>query len=105
MGWISTKKTKKEKKRLVLISGVIILLILSLVNSVAKDWTKILENKSKIETLNNEYSALLSNEEKLVSEVTRLQDDEYIARFAKEKYLYSAPGETIIRIEDTDKDK
>ena len=41
------KKTKKEKKRLFVISAVIILLIISLVSSVAGDWTKIMENKSK----------------------------------------------------------
>ena len=41
---------------------------------------------------------LLSEEEKLVSEVTKLQDDDYIVRFAKEKFLYSENGELIIRM-------
>ena len=41
---------------------------------------------------------LLSEEEKLVSEVTKLQDDEYVARYAKEKFLYSEDGEVIIRM-------
>ena len=79
------KKTKKEKKRLFVISVVIILLVVSLVSSVAGDWTKIMENKSKITSLNKQYNDLLSEEEKLVSEVTKLQDDDYIVRFAKEK--------------------
>ena len=78
------KKTKKEKKRLFVISAVIILLIVSLVSSVAGDWTKIMENKSKITSLNKQYNDLLSEEEKLVSEVTKLQDDDYIVRYAKE---------------------
>lgn len=92
------KKTKKEKKRLFVISVVIILLVVSLVNSVAGDWTKIMENKSKITSLNKQYNDLLSEEEKLVSEVTKLQDDDYIVRFAKEKFLYSENGELIIRM-------
>ena len=92
------KKTKKEKKRLFVISAVIILLIISLVSSVAGDWTKIMENKSKITSLNKQYNDLLSEEEKLVSEVTKLQDDDYIVRFAKEKFLYSENGELIIRM-------
>ena len=92
------KKTKKEKKRLFVISAVIILLIESLVSSVAGDWTKIMENKSKITSLNKQYNDLLSEEEKLVSEVTKLQDDDYIVRFAKEKFLYSENGELIIRM-------
>ncbi|MBS5862070.1 MAG: septum formation initiator family protein [Firmicutes bacterium] len=92
------KKTKKEKKRLFVISVVIILLVVSLVSSVAGDWTKIMENKSKITSLNKQYNDLLSEEEKLVSEVTKLQDDDYIVRFAKEKFLYSENGELIIRM-------
>lgn len=92
------EKNKKEKKRLFVISVVIILLVVSLVSSVAGDWTKIMENKSKITSLNKQYNDLLSEEEKLVSEVTKLQDDDYIVRFAKEKFLYSENGELIIRM-------
>lgn len=93
------KKTKKEKKRLFLISTIIVLLIISLVSSVAKDWTKILENKSEITILNDKYATLLEDEEKLVSEVTKLQDNDYIARYAKERFMYSADGEIIIRMD------
>ena len=93
------KKTKKEKKRLFLISTIIVLLIISWVSSVAKDWTKILENKSEITILNHKYATLLEDEEKLVSEVTKLQDDDYIARYAKERFMYSADGEIIIRMD------
>ena len=71
---------------------------MSLVSSVAGDWTKIMENKSKITSLDKQYNDLLSEEEKLVSEVTKLQDDDYIVRFAKEKFLYSENGELIIRM-------
>ena len=56
------KKTRKEKKRLFVISAVIILLIVSLVSSVAGDWTKVMENKSKIQKLNKKYNELLSEE-------------------------------------------
>ena len=93
------KRTRKEKKRLILISTVIILLLVSLISSVSKDWTTILENNHKIAELSVEYEQLLSAEEQLKSEVTKLQDDEYVARYAKEKYLYSSPGETVIRMD------
>ena len=33
------------------------------------------------------------------SEIQRLQDEEYIARYAREKYLYSKNGELIIKID------
>ena len=93
------KKTKKEKKRLFVLSVSILTLLSVLVYSVATTCPSILENKSKIKELNKEYNELLSNEEKLVSEVTKLQDDEYVARYAKEKFMYSEDGEIIIRMD------
>lgn len=93
------KKTKKEKKRLFVLSVSILTLLSLLVYSVATTCPSILENKSKIKELNKEYNELLSNEEKLVSEVTKLQDDEYVARYAKEKFMYSEDGEIIIRMD------
>lgn len=91
------KKTKKEKMRLVLISMIIVGIIMSLFSSVSKDWVTILENKKEITKLSSDYENLLSEEEKLKSEVTKLQNRDYVARYAKEKYLYSSDGETIIR--------
>lgn len=93
------KKTRKEKKRIFMISICLIFLVISLVTSVASDWSKIMDNRSKITKLSKSYDNLLSEEEKLVSEVTKLQDDEYIARYAKERYMYSADGEIIIRMD------
>lgn len=93
------KRTKKQTKRLILISGTIIVLLTFLVTSVSKDWTAILENNNKISELTEEYNLLLNEEEKLKSEVTKLQDSDYVARYAKEKFLYSQIGETIIRMD------
>ena len=93
------KKTKKEKKRLIFITLIIFGLIASLVSSVSQDWVEILDNNRKIDELNVAYDDLLKEEKKLKSEVVKLQDNDYIARYAKEKYLYSTEGETIIRMD------
>ena len=50
------------------------------------------------ELISRDFGLLLSEEEKLQSEVTKLQDDDYILRYAKEKFLYSENGELIIRM-------
>lgn len=94
------KKTKKEKMRLVIITFLIGFLIFSLVSSVSKDWTTILAKKNEIKELSKEYDKLLLEEDQLKSEVTKLQDSDYVARYAKEKYMYSSFGETIIRMDD-----
>ena len=46
------------------------------------------------------YKDKLSEEEELKSEINKLQDPEYMARYAREKYLYSKKDEIIIKIEE-----
>ena len=94
------KKTKKEKKRLFLISILLCAMLGILINSVARDWVEILDNNSQIKSLEDEFSNLLTEEEKLKSDVTKLQDSDYIARYAKEKFLYSQEGDLIIRMDE-----
>lgn len=93
------KKTKKEKKRLVFISFCIIGLLVTLVSTVFNDWQEIMDNNSQIKALNEKYENLLSEEEKLESDVTKLQDSEYVMRYAKEKFMYSEDGDTILRMD------
>ena len=93
------KTSKKERKRLFLITITIILLLVVLVGSVYKDW-KLILNNNKIEAeLTQKYEALLNDEIKLTAEITKLQDSEYLARYAKEKYMLSAEGDIIIKMD------
>lgn len=43
---------------------------------------------------------LAADEAELKSEINKLQDPEYMARYAREKYLYSKKDEIIIKIEE-----
>lgn len=91
--------TKKEKKRLFLITVTIILLLVVLVGSVYKDWQQIMQNRKLENELNLKYQSLLEEEEKLNAEIIKLGDESYLARYAKENFLLSAPGDTIIQSE------
>jgi len=94
----NTKKTsKKEKKRLMIISSAIIMLLFFLVGSVYHDWSQILNNKKEEVELSNKYKNLLEEEVRLNAEITKLEDDEYLARYAKEKYMLSSEGDIIIQ--------
>lgn len=92
-------RTRKEKKRLVFISVTIVVLLVSLFGSLYTDFIKIMENKKETAILTSEYENLLDEQKVLSSEVTKMQDPNYVARYAKEKYLYSSEGELIIRID------
>lgn len=92
-------RTRKEKKRLVFISVTIVALLISLFGTLYSDFIQIMANKKETSLLTSEYEKLLDEQESLASEVTKMQDPNYVARYAKEKYLYSSEGEIIIRID------
>ena len=100
MGWnnMKGKTSKKEKKRLFIISTAIILLLVLLVASVYKDWKQILKNRQSETELLRKYNNLLEDEERLNSEITKLHDSDYVARYAKEKYMMSSDGDIIIKM-------
>ncbi len=92
------KVSRKAKRRLTIMTFLLIGLIAGLGVSFFNNWTTILENKKEARQLKEKYDELLEKETALKSEVTKLQDPDYVARYAREKYLYSKNGEIIIRI-------
>lgn len=92
-------KTRKEKKRLIFISITIVALVISLITSLYSDFIDILNNKKITSMLTLQYQDLLDEQDKLSSEVIKMQDPDYVARYAKEKYMYSSQGEIIIRVD------
>lgn len=61
---------------------------------------KIVEIKGEKQFLNDKLASLRNDEIILNSDIKKLKDPEYIAKYAREKYLYSKDGELIIRIPD-----
>lgn len=94
------KRRNKSQKRLIIALSVFILLLSFCVGSFFSDWSQIITNKKETKVLSKEYKRLQEEESSLESEVTKLQDPAYIARYAREKFLYSKEGEIILRIPD-----
>lgn len=94
------KKSKKVKFRIFLV----FVLFCSVIGYLSYNF---FSNVEKIFTIKKEKSEL---EEKLVnlkeeegnlnSDIKKLKDPDYVARYAREKYMYSKDGELIIRIPD-----
>ena len=87
-----------HKRRLKALLITFSILILLLINSVFNDWRQILHNQQLKTELTNKYNDLLEDEKRLSSEVTKLQDLDYILLYAREKYGYSKEGELVIQI-------
>ncbi len=94
------KRTKKEKLRLKIYLLTIVALISFFGYKMYYYWPKIFSNYQEKKMLEDKYTNLLEEEETLSSNIVKLQDPDYIARFAREKYLYSKSGEIIIRINE-----
>ena len=94
------KKSKKVKFRMlfvfVLFCGVIGYLSYNFFSNIDKILTI---NKEKSE-LEEKLVNLKEEEDTLNSDIKKLKDPDYVARYAREKYMYSKEGELIIRIPD-----
>ena len=94
------KRTKKDKRRVLLGLLVISIMLSYLTVFIYNYWNQILTNEKEKIRLTEEYEALLKTEDELNSEITKMQDPEYIAKYAREKYGYSKNDEFIIKVED-----
>lgn len=94
------KVTKKSKRRL-LIFGIISVIAIGyfFVTLVSYSYSYI-SLKSEEINLNNELISLQEKKEFLKNEIVKLNDPEYVIRYAKEKYLYSEDGEYVLMLED-----
>ena len=92
------KVTKKDRRRITLLIIIFIPLLTIFVSNMFSYWSQIYNNIKEKKELELLYREILEEEETLKSEIVKLQDDEYVARYAREKYLYSKDGEIIIKI-------
>jgi cell division protein DivIC len=70
------------------------------VSSILSYISQINETKKEISMLEKTYKDSLAEEENLKDEINKLQDPEYMAKYAREKYLYSKDDEIVIKIEE-----
>jgi len=95
---MSRKITKKSKRRVLLISVVTITLISLLLVNIFSVWKQLLEKREEKLFYIEELERLKEEEAYLKVEAEKLQDPDYVARYAREQYLYSKDGEFNIRI-------
>jgi len=94
------RTNKKVKIRICLFFVVFGSVTLYLSYNFFSNVNKIMEIKEEKKSLEDKLVNLQDKEEELNSDIKRLEDPEYVARYAREKYMYSKDGELIIRIPD-----
>lgn len=94
-----TKKiTKKNKRRVLLIFVTSTCLIFLLSWNMCSLWKQLLVKRNEKVFYTEQLAKLKVEEDYLKVEVEKLQDPDYVARYAREQYLYSKDGEFNIRI-------
>ena len=95
---------KKRKTRRFLVFGISSFFVIVIVLiSISKIVFEIIDKYREASELEEKKIALEEREKDLNNEILKLQDQEYLAGYAREKYFYSKNGELIIRI-PTDKE-
>ena len=92
------KGLKRAKRRLLLLIVIFLVMLASVSFNLFKVWLQVIDNNNSIATLTSKYDKLMEEEKQLKSDVNKLQDPDYVARYAREKYLYTKDGELIIKM-------
>lgn len=92
------KKNKKAKIRIAVFLPICLIVLGAIFVAIGSYWVKIYDKYQEKNALEDEIIALKEKEEQLKVEVDRLEDPDYVARFAREKYMYSKDGEIILRL-------
>ena len=97
---MARRKNKKAKKRKAIFIPLSLVVIgYFIFNFCYYSYRIMVLEKSKA-SLQSELTTLQKKEENLTSDIQKLKDPEYIAKFARENYMYSRDGEYIIKIEN-----
>lgn len=99
---VAKKKKIMPKYRLVLFLPACLLVIITIFATIGSYWVQISQKYQEKNRLEDEILSLKEEEEILKVDVERLQDPDYVARYAREKYMYSKDGEIILRFSEED---
>ena len=75
-----------------------IAIIITMTFTIGKYWVEIFDKYKEKQELEEKLAELQAEEKALKLDADKLQDPDYVARYAREKYLYSKDGEFIIKI-------
>lgn len=94
--------TAQAKRRIIVFGPICLVLIGYFIFSMFSYTINLYKLNKEKASLENKYALLQETSDDLKIEITKLQDPEYLAKFARENYLYSKDGELIIKINDSE---
>lgn len=96
------KKRKVKKSVIKLVLRIVSIFIICYFFITAISYGVRIKNLSNKKIEYSDYlNELIENEEKLKTDILKLNDKEYIARYAREHYLYTKDGELALKIDNS----
>ena len=102
---MARKTTAQVKRRLVLTVPITLAIILATTFTSVLELKKIRSYEKEKKALTLELEKLKEDAESLNLEINRLNSPEYIARYAREKFLYTKDGEKLIIVDELTKEQ
>ena len=94
------KKVNKRKRRTFILAILSLVVIFVVTFSIGRYWVEIFDKYQEKKELDKQLTSLKEKEEELQVDAKKLQNPDYVARYAREKYSYSKDGEYILQIPD-----
>ena len=99
------KVPKKAKRRLLVFGPIAVFIIVYCAFTLVTTGMDLYKLKTEEKELTEKLSTLKSDASDLKTEITKLQDKDYVARYARENYLYTKNGEYVIKTEEKTKEE
>jgi len=96
--------SKASKRRLSFFGPFCLIAIISFLISLSINVYTIYKLNIEKKQLEDKLLSLQEESEELKTDIEKLNDEEYLANYAREQYLYSKDGEYIIHIEEDEKE-
>lgn len=100
---VKKRITKASKHRLLFFGTISIGIIVYFIFSLSYYAMNIYRLQKEEKKLTQNLTSLKYDEKNLKTEIEKLKDPEYLARYARENYLYSKDGEIVIQLKKEDK--
>lgn len=97
--------TKTAKRRLTFLTPIVIIAIGYCAFTLVTTAVQLFQLNNEEKELKQELNNLKGESKNLKTEITKLQDKDYVARYARENYLYTKDGEYVIKVDTDDKEK
>ncbi len=91
---------KASKRRLMLFGPLSLIVIAYFLFTLVSTGYRLISLATEEKQLKEKLVSLQAEEESLKIEIQKLKDPDYLARYARENYLYSKDGEYIIKLEE-----